>query len=193
MRSTLRRIDINKASGPDRIPGHTFKSCADQLAGVLTNIFNLSLKVAVKCLNDYRQVALTPIAIKFFERLVLSYSKATIPTLLDSHQFAYCRNRLTEDAISMTLHISLSHLEHPKSAPNLVYKLSNLRLTSMLCSWILDFLTNRPQIVKVNNHMSPTLILNTGAPQGCVLSPALFTLFTCDCKPIHSSNTIVKC
>ncbi|XDV25252.1 hypothetical protein PO909_029198 [Leuciscus waleckii] len=32
-----------------------------------------------------------------------------------------------------------------------------------------------------------------GAPQGCVLSPALFTLFTHDCKSIHSSsNTIVK-
>lgn len=39
---------------------------------------------------------------------------------------------------------------------------------------------------------SSTLIMNTGALQGCVLSPALFTLFTHDCTPIHSSNTIVK-
>ncbi|KAK3521702.1 hypothetical protein QTP70_015808, partial [Hemibagrus guttatus] len=38
----------------------------------------------------------------------------------------------------------------------------------------------------------PHITLNTGAPQGCVLSPALLTLFTHDCKPIHSSNTIVR-
>ena len=34
--------------------------------------------------------------------------------------------------------------------------------------------------------------MNTSAPQGCVLSPALYTLFTNDCIPIHSSNTIIK-
>ncbi|KAI3372217.1 hypothetical protein L3Q82_022662, partial [Scortum barcoo] len=36
------------------------------------------------------------------------------------------------------------------------------------------------------------LVLSTGTPQGCVLSPALFTLFTSDCSAIHATNTIVK-
>jgi len=39
--STLR--SNTKAAGPDRMPGRTLKACADQLTGVLTNIFNLSL------------------------------------------------------------------------------------------------------------------------------------------------------
>ncbi|KAK3554035.1 hypothetical protein QTP70_019154 [Hemibagrus guttatus] len=228
VRSTMRKIDITKAAGPDRVPGCTLKSCADQLAEVFTNIFNLSLQQAVvptclrsttivpvpkkpqvRCLNDYRPVALTPIIMKCFERLVLPHIKASIPTDLDSHQFAYRGNSSTEDAISTALHTSLSHLEHLNtyvrmlfvdfsSAFNtivphkLVDKLNNLGLTTTLCSWILDFLTNRPQNVKVRNHTSATITLNTGAPQGCVLSPALFTLFTHDCKSIHSSNTIVK-
>ncbi|KAI3358780.1 hypothetical protein L3Q82_015182, partial [Scortum barcoo] len=42
------------------------------------------------------------------------------------------------------------------------------------------------------NNTSSTLVLSTGTPQGCVLSPALFTLFTSDCSAIHSTNTIVK-
>ncbi|KAI3370991.1 hypothetical protein L3Q82_023644, partial [Scortum barcoo] len=42
------------------------------------------------------------------------------------------------------------------------------------------------------NNTSSTLVLSTGTPQGCVLSPALFTLFTMDCSAIHSTNTITK-
>ncbi len=74
----------------------------------------------------------------------------------------------------------------------LVNKLRNLGLTTKLCSWILDFLTNRPQNVRVGEYISSTLTLNTGVPQCCVLSPALFTLFTHDCTPIYSSNSMVK-
>ncbi|KAI3372400.1 hypothetical protein L3Q82_022681 [Scortum barcoo] len=55
-----------------------------------------------------------------------------------------------------------------------------------------DFLTNRPQVVRIGDNTSSTLVLSTGTPQGCVLSPALFTLFTSDCSAIHSTNTIVK-
>lgn len=82
---------------------------------------------------------------------------------------------------------------HLTNSPHkLVKNISNLGLPITLCSGILDFLTNRPQNVRVANHASPTLTLNTGAPQGCILSPAIFTLFTHDCTPIHSSNSIVK-
>ncbi|KAK3546210.1 hypothetical protein QTP70_025211 [Hemibagrus guttatus] len=184
VRSTMRKIDITKAAGPERVPGRTLKSCADQLAGVFTNIFNLSLQQAlvptclksttivpvpkkqqVRCLNDYRPVALTPIIMKCFERLVLPHIKASIPTDLDSHQFAYCGNRSMEDAISTALHTSLSHLEHPNSYVRMLFvdfssafntivphklvdKLNNLGLTITLCSWILDFLANKPQNVR---------------------------------------------
>ncbi len=68
----------------------------------------------------------------------------------------------------------------------LVEKLQTLGLNRSLCSWILDFLTGRSQVVRMGNNTSSPLILNTGAPQGCVLSPLLYSLYT------HSSNVIVK-
>ena len=45
---------------------------------------------------------------------------------------------------------------------------------------------------RVGNNTSASLILNTGAPQGCVLSPLLYFLFTHDCMAKHDSNTIIK-
>ena len=74
----------------------------------------------------------------------------------------------------------------------LVTKLRTLGLNTSLCNWILDFLTGRPQVVRVGNNTSATMILNTGAPQGCVLSPLLYPLFTHDCMARHNSNAIIK-
>uniref|UniRef100_A0A8C7KSN5 Reverse transcriptase domain-containing protein n=1 Tax=Oncorhynchus kisutch TaxID=8019 RepID=A0A8C7KSN5_ONCKI len=72
----------------------------------------------------------------------------------------------------------------------LVIKLETLGLDTALGNWVLDFLTGRPQVVRVGNNISTPLILNTGAPQGCVLSPLLYSLFTHDCVATHASNSI---
>ena len=74
----------------------------------------------------------------------------------------------------------------------LITKLRILGLNTSLCNRILDFLTVRPQGVRVGSTTSATLILNTGALQGCVLSALLYSLFIHDCMARHNSNTIIK-
>ncbi len=228
IRKTLSRINPRKAAGPDNIPGRVLKDCAEQLTDVLTDIFNTSLSQAViptclksttiipvpkkspvSCLNDYRPIALTPIIMKCFERLVMHNIKTSIPNTLDPLQFAYRPNCSTDDAISSTLHLALTHLENKDSyvrmlfidfssafnaiiPQQLINKLSLLGLNNSLCNWILDFLTGRPQSVRVGHNTSSTTTLSTGAPQGCVLSPLLFTLLTHDCTAKFSSNHIIK-
>ena len=172
-------------------------------------IIPIPKKSSITCLNDYRPVALTSTIMKCFERLVRTHICSTLPNTLDPFQFAYRTNRSTDDAIALATHTTLSHLEKGNtyvrmlfvdysSAFNtivpakLVPKLRSLGLKTPLCNWILDFLTSRPQVVRMGKHTSSSLTLSTGAPQGCVLSPLLYSLYTQDCVATHSSNIILK-
>ncbi len=47
VRRELKRVNIRKAAGPDGIIGRVLRSCADQLAGLFTSIFNESLATSV--------------------------------------------------------------------------------------------------------------------------------------------------
>ena len=58
-------------------------------------------------------------------------------------------------------------------ASKLITKLRTLELNTSLCNWILDFLTARPQVVRVGNNKSATLTLDTGPPLGSMLTPVL--------------------
>lgn len=74
----------------------------------------------------------------------------------------------------------------------LIIKFQSLGLNLTLCNWDLDFLTGHLRVVKVRNNISTSLILNTWAPQGCVLSPLLYSLFTHNCVAMYTSNSIIK-
>uniref|UniRef100_A0A3B3QRE8 Reverse transcriptase domain-containing protein n=1 Tax=Paramormyrops kingsleyae TaxID=1676925 RepID=A0A3B3QRE8_9TELE len=147
---------------------------------------------------------------KVFERLLKNIISSSIPSTTDPLQFAYRPSRSTEDAISHVLHTTLSYLDKKQgnyvrllfvdysSAFNTIVpsrlftKLRDLGLSSRLCAWVLDFLTGRSQVVRVGRCVSDSVSTNTGAPQGCVLSPLLYSLYTSDCVTTHGSNTIVK-
>ncbi|KAF7668159.1 hypothetical protein LDENG_00027400 [Lucifuga dentata] len=107
------------------------------------------------------------------------------------------------------IHLVLKHLEDPRayarmlfidfnSAFNtiqpfiLIQKLKQLNVNSSIVKWYHSFLTNRTQRVKVNDSLSQLKTISTGAPQGCVSSPVLFTLYTNECSAKHSQNYIFK-
>lgn len=47
VKAALRKIKVTNAVGPGRVSGRTLKLCADQLAGVFQDIFNISLQLSV--------------------------------------------------------------------------------------------------------------------------------------------------
>lgn len=107
----------------------------------------------------------------------------------------------TGDAISSAFHRSLALVEE-KSCMNascwlqlsiqygqqMVNKPTPKGIWTPMCNWLLDFLTNRPQSVRVGNSISSSI----SSPQGSVPSPLLFTLLTYDCSAASASNHIIK-
>ena len=166
-------------------------------------------KPSIASLNDYRPVALTSVVIKVFERLVLRSPKAATDHQLYPHQFAYRAKRSVDDAVALALHHILQHLEtfgtyarvlfvDFSSAFNTIIprklfnKLIRMGVERSLCVWILDFLQDRPQSVRIGKQTSKEITLNVGAPQGCVLSPLLFSLFTNDSVSSDPSVVMTK-
>ncbi len=132
VRQVFKKNKRRKAPGPDGVSPACLKSCADQLAPIFTQIFNSSLELCkvpscfkrstiipipkrhkITGLNDHRPVALTSVAMKSFERLVLAYLKASTGPLLYPLQFAYRANRSVDDTVNMGLHFILQHLDRP--------------------------------------------------------------------------------
>ncbi len=142
---------------------------------------------------------------KSFERLVLAYLKNTTGPLLDLLQFAYRTNRSVDDAVNMGFQFILQHLTDLtyirilfvdfSSAFNTIIlqnKLIQLSVPTSICQWINSFLTDKQQLVGLGIFSSSTRTISTGAPQGCVLSPLLLSLYTNDCASIDPSVKLLK-
>ena len=71
-------------------------------------------------------------------------------------------------------------------------KLSQLHMPDSTCRWITDFLSDRKQHVKLGKQVSNSLTISTGFPQGCALSPLLFSLYTNSCSSSHQSVKLLK-
>eukprot|EP00061_Rhincodon_typus_P008348 g30873.t1 len=104
IRSVFLGVNLRQAMSPDGVTSSALRSCADQLAEVFTDIFNLSVlqaeaptsfkktttipvpkKTHAVCLNDYRPVALTSIIMKCFKMLVMAHINSNLPTYLNPY------------------------------------------------------------------------------------------------------------
>lgn len=176
VRQGLRRLGPSKAPGPDLIKGRVLRECSEELASIVCQLFNHSLREhSIPTLwkrseirplpeanhpvelNAYRPVALTSVLVKCLERL------SQLSHTLDLLQFAYRQNHSVEDAVMMVLHTTYSHLEKQctyarnlfvdfssafncMQPHNLCAKLQELQVDPHTILWILDFVLKREQL-----------------------------------------------
>ncbi|KAI3375902.1 hypothetical protein L3Q82_004170 [Scortum barcoo] len=115
----------------------------------------------------------------------------------DRLQFAYQPGVGVQDAILYLLHRAHSHLDKGSGTVRILFldfsrafntiqppllrdKMSRMGVDPHMMDWISDYLTDRPQYIGLKDNTSDTVVSSTGAPQGTVLAPLLFTLDTSD-------------
>jgi len=225
VRKELKRLNSRKGAGPDGLIPKVIKLCADQLAPVITRLFNISIdseqtpqrwKSAIikplpkadkpDSLKHFRPIALTSCLCKTMERLLKTY--ITTHTPLDKHQFAYRAKRSTQDAVLCLITTITNFIDQHSShyarclfldfssafnTINVNHLVTGLKhLDSRVTNWISSFLTGRTQRTMVNNSLSKPITTNTGTPQGSVLSPLLFSVYTDRIRSEESNVTILK-
>ncbi len=77
VRRELKRVNVRKAAGPDGITGRVLRSCADQLAGLFTSIFNESLATSV-------------VPTPFKKSIIIPVPKNSKPSCLDDYLSSSC-------------------------------------------------------------------------------------------------------
>lgn len=97
------------------------------------------------------------------------------------------------EAISVdVIYFDLSKVFDRVNHDKLLFKLEKLGIKNSLLSWIRSYLTERYMYVKVGYFFSNHLLCLSGVPQGGVLSPLLFILYTIDIPRCLSTQADVK-
>ncbi|KAI3376480.1 hypothetical protein L3Q82_016937 [Scortum barcoo] len=120
---------------------------------------------------------------KTLERLVLAHLRPLVSSFMDPLQFAYQPDIGVDDAVIYLLHTSLTHLEKAGSTVRIMFfdfssafntiqprllgdKLQLAGVDHHLTTWILDYLTHRPQFVRVQGFESDRLLCSTWCSAG---------------------------
>ncbi|KAI3352619.1 hypothetical protein L3Q82_005557 [Scortum barcoo] len=138
-----------------------------------------SLKLrAPRSSNHFRPVALTSHLMKALERIVLRHLRPLVSPNMDPLQFAYQPSIGVDDAVIYLLQRSLSHLEDAgntvritffdfSSAFNTIHpsllrvKLERAGASDQLAAWVTNYLTDRPQFVRLQDCVSDVVVCST--------------------------------
>lgn len=147
--------------------------------------------------NSYRPISLLPIMSKVLERLLLHKIEQVVPIneIIPQHQFGFRREHSTIQQCHRIVIIIKTTLEEKKFRAGVFLDIQQafdrvwqqvllcklkLHLTDQLYFILKSYLTDRYFQVKIEDNFSNYHIIQSGVPQGSVLGPFLYRIFTAD-------------
>ena len=160
-------------------------------------------------LQNYRPISNLPFLSKILEKAVLHQLSSHLAAnhLLTPHQSAYRTGHSTETAILSILDNILTSLDDNKISALLLLDLSaafdtidheillhrlqhtfGIQGTSL--NWFQSYLSERKQFVSANDYRSLETSLLFGVPQGSVLGPVLFIMYTTPLSDVIGEHSV---
>lgn len=157
------------------------------------------------CITSYRPISLLPVVSKILERLILGriINDPNTEEWIPQHQFGFRPEHSTVQQVHRVAQEVNKALEGKKYCTaafldvsqafdkvwhsGLLYKIKKLLPTTYF-NLLRSYLTGRQSRVRVNDNTSDYFPITSGVPQGSVLGPLLYLLYTAD-FPTHRDTT----
>lgn len=159
------------------------------------------------CAGNYRPVSILPVISKIFEKIVYKqfYDYLDKHDLVYKFQSGFRSSFSTDSALTYMcdrirynmddgFYTGLVLLDLQKAFDTvnhdiLLKKLSAIGADVSVVNWFSSYISDRQQIVQINNVMSSPMSTSCGVPQGSILGPLLFIIYVNDMSRAINNNS----
>ncbi|XP_072028205.1 uncharacterized protein [Amphiura filiformis] len=201
----------------DLVPLVTYIINRSIMSGIIPIQFKRAIVVPIlkksgldhNCLKNFRPISNLPFISKVLEKVVLKQLQKHLfdNDLIEVHQSAYRKGHSVETAVLSVLDGLLNNTDVKKVSLVALLDLSaafdtldhsilierlatTFGVQGVVLKWFTSYVTERFQSVNTNGVVSDPFPLQYGVPQGSVLGPVLFTLYS---QPLSDIITMHKC
>lgn len=191
---------------------HIFNCCLRE--GVFPTIWKTSLirplpkTTKVGSVEELRPICLLPILAKMHEILVFDIINeyASVEKIIPKVQSGFQRSHSTATALTKVASDIVYNTDESKVSclvlldyskafdlinhNMLIAKFGYYGFSDEICSWLSSYLRSRVQIVTLDGERSNSVTVEHGVPQGSILGPLLFKLYTSDLPSVIKNCSI---